>query len=145
MENENSTTEIQMLCQQDLLSWSKQVQANTLAQLGSNPFKPLLRATADPATPSEGSENGSVLARTTITFSFAVPKQKGTSPSRQIKTHQHHHVSLNPCNLDYGFKVHDQLFSEYAAPIVLKYRDRGFLHQRSLLCSHWAQGEQKLC
>lgn len=77
MENENSTTEIQMLCQQGLLSWSKQVQANTLAQLGSNPFKPLLRATADPVTPSEGSENGSILARTTITFSFAVPQTEG--------------------------------------------------------------------
>lgn len=53
-----------------------QVQANTLAQLGSNPLKPLLRATADTTTPSEGSENGSTLARKTITLSFAVPKPK---------------------------------------------------------------------
>lgn len=54
-----------------------QVQANTLAQLGSNPLKPLLRATADPTTPSEASEkNGSVVERKTFTFYFAAPKYK---------------------------------------------------------------------
>lgn len=54
-----------------------QVQANTLAQLGRNPLKPFLRATAHTTTPSEDSENGSTLARKTITLSFAVPKPKG--------------------------------------------------------------------
>lgn len=36
----------------------QQVQANALAQLGSNPFKPHLRATADPTTPSEVQKMG---------------------------------------------------------------------------------------
>lgn len=54
----------------------QQVQANTLAQLGSNPLKPLLRATADPTTPSEASENGSILERKIFTFYFAAPRYK---------------------------------------------------------------------
>lgn len=41
-------------------------------------------------------------------------------------------------------KVHDQLFWEYGASILLKYADRGFLHHSSFLCSHWAEGKQGL-
>lgn len=73
---QNSTTEIQMHCQQRFAVVARQIQANTLAQLGSNPLKPHLRATAHPNTPSEGSENGSILERKTITFYFAVLRYK---------------------------------------------------------------------
>lgn len=54
---QNSTTEIQMLSAgfAVVVQW---VQANTLAQLGSNPFKPHLRATADPTTPSAVQKTG---------------------------------------------------------------------------------------
>lgn len=54
---QNSTTEIQMLSA-GFAVVVQQVQANTLAQLGSNPFKPHLRATADPTTPSEVQKTG---------------------------------------------------------------------------------------
>ncbi|EGV97731.1 hypothetical protein I79_000340 [Cricetulus griseus] len=73
---QNSTTEIQMHCQQQFAVVVQQVQANTLAQLGSNPLKPHLRATAHPTTPSEGSENGSILERKNIPFYFAIPRYK---------------------------------------------------------------------
>lgn len=54
---QNSTTEIQMLSA-GFAAVVQQVQANALAQLGSNPFKPHLRATADPTTPSEVQKMG---------------------------------------------------------------------------------------
>lgn len=53
---QNSTTEIRVHRQQRCAAALQQVQANTLAQLGSNPLKPLLRATADPTAPSGASE-----------------------------------------------------------------------------------------
>lgn len=54
---QNSTTEIQMLSA-GFAVVLQQVQANTLAQLGSNPLKPHLGATADPTTPSEVQKMG---------------------------------------------------------------------------------------
>lgn len=45
-----------MHCKQRFAVVVQQEQANILAQLGSNPFKSHLGATADPTTPPEGSE-----------------------------------------------------------------------------------------
>lgn len=47
-----------------------------MAQLGSNPFKPHLRATADTATPSEASESGSILARKPLHFPSLSPNTR---------------------------------------------------------------------
>lgn len=43
-----------MYCKQRFAIVVQQVQANILAQLGSNPFQPLPGATADPTTPYVG-------------------------------------------------------------------------------------------
>lgn len=43
-----------MHCKQWFAIVVQQVQANILAQLGSNPFQPLPRATADPTIPYVG-------------------------------------------------------------------------------------------
>lgn len=54
-----------------------------MAQLGSNPFKPLLRATADTATPSEGSESGSILARKPLHFPSPSPNTRDRAIPQQ--------------------------------------------------------------
>lgn len=63
-----------MHCKQRFAVVVQQEQANILAQLGSNPFKSHLGATADPTTPPEGSEKkgGVFLKRKIIKFYSAI-------------------------------------------------------------------------
>lgn len=126
---QNSTTEIQMLCQQGLLQWSnryKQTLWLSQAVIHLNHISGL-----------QLTQPHLLRFRKWVYFSkknhyifLRCPQTQGIGsfPSRQIKTHRRHHVlpslSINPQDLDYGFKVCDQLFQEYAAPILLKYRDR---------------------
>lgn len=67
-----------MYCKQRFAIVVQQVQANILAQLGSNPFQPLPGATANPTTPYVGlQKHMSFLKRKIIMFCSAVPKFKG--------------------------------------------------------------------
>lgn len=117
---QTSTTETRAHCQQRLAALPQQWQANTLAQLGSNPLKPLLSATADPTTPSGVQKNGSIFERKTSTFYFAAPKYKeqghgdgGFPAHRELLVRS---LSALPFTQSLragcGFKVHNQLFWE---------------------------------
>lgn len=71
---QTSTTETRAHCQQRLAALLQQWQANTLAQLGSNPLKPLLSATADPTTPSGGSEKWVYFWKKNLYILFCCPQ-----------------------------------------------------------------------
>lgn len=93
---QNSTTEIQVHCQR-YAAVLQQVQANTLAQLGSNPLKPLLRATADPTTPSEASENGSILERKSLHFILLPPDIKNRVMGMEVSQHIKNYFAIAFC------------------------------------------------
>lgn len=136
-----------MHCQQLFAVVVQQAQANTLAQLGSSPSKPHLRVTADPATPSDGSENGSILERKTITFCFPSPNIKKSRESKGFPVDQEPLVpSLSAFSFNQSFKTCSMVskctisYSENKQPQCSLNILRGFLYQSSLLCSHLAEG-----
>lgn len=94
----------------------QQVQANTLAQLGSNPLKPLLRATADPATPPEGSENGSILERKPLHFILLSPQIKNRVIGMEVSQFLpcpsilQTWIALSKCTVSYSGNKQPQCF-----------------------------------
>lgn len=150
---QNSTTEIRVHRQQRCAAALQQVQANTLAQLGSNPLKPLLRATADPTAPSGASEKWVYCRKKNLYILVCCPqtgKEQGHGDGG-FPVHQELLVlslsalpfsqSLRP---GYGFKVHISAILGISSPMLLKYHERGFLHQSPLLCSHSAESNCEL-
>lgn len=61
----------------------QQIQANALAQLGSNPFKPHLRATTDPTTPSEVQKMGLFQQEKPLHFPSLSPNTRDRVISQQ--------------------------------------------------------------
>lgn len=65
-----------MHCKQRFAVVVQQIQANILAQLGSNPFQPHLGATDDPTTPAVEQQKNAFVERKTVLF--CCPKIQGT-------------------------------------------------------------------
>lgn len=135
-----------MLCQQGLLQWSyryKQTLWLSQAVIHLNHFSGL-----QPTQPHllRVQKMGLLQQEKPLHFPLLSPNPRNKVIS--LQTDQDPLVSSRfTQSLGPGLwfqKVHDQLFWEYGASILLKYADRGFLHHSSFLCSHWAEGKQGL-